>query len=350
MCAFYPIVSRNYRPNCMMKRPSCTKGGWTISDIENYYQEILLKNGFQEESPNESFNPIGTLYSIPVELGKGVYWVYGQKDLYDIKIHDFYFYEDSFFDLEARESLGICFYESISGEELSPFRRLASGCVKCFIGGDRPCMALVHKNIPIRTIEIEIMPTYYEKYLKEIFPDTYIDPREAFHNISWVDNFPEMICLLHQVWNYRGNGMAAKLFYEGKVAEALSLIIEYNCKQKGIQEVQVSKQDMKSLNNVIDYMNDHFNCDLSIEHLCRIACMGRTKFKTLFKQVFECTVTEYIGQRRFSHAENLLASTDFTIKQIASTIGYSNAGRFASAFKKNSGLFPAEYRKMAQRK
>ena len=210
-------------------------------------------------------------------------------------------------------------------------------------------MALVHKNIPIRTIEIEIMPAYYEKYLQEIFPNEYVAPHEAFHNISWADNFPEMISLLRQIWNYRGNGMAAKLFYEGKVAEAISLIIEYNRKQKVEQEVQVSKQDMKSLENVAAYINDHFNCDISIAHLCHIACMGRTKFKTLFKQVYDCTITEYISQRRLSHAENLLTTTNFTIEQIATAIGYSNSGRFASTFKKSTGLFPAEYRKMAQK-
>ena len=55
-----------------------------MADIENYYQNKLLENGFHEESFNNSFNPIGKLYSIPSEIGKGVYWVYGQKDLYDI--------------------------------------------------------------------------------------------------------------------------------------------------------------------------------------------------------------------------------------------------------------------------
>lgn len=194
------------------------------------------------------------------------------------------------------------------------------------------------------------MPAYYEQYLKETFPSVYTDPHEAFRSISWSDNFPEMVSLLRQIWNYHGDGIAAKLFYEGKVAEALSFILEYNCRQRNKNEVQVSIQDMKSLGNVTAYINDHFNCNISVEHLCHIACMGRTKFKTLFKQVYGCTVTEYIEQRRLSHAENLLTTTDFTVEQIAAAIGYSNAGRFANSFKKSTGLFPAEYRKMAQRK
>lgn len=317
-----------------------------ISEIEKYYQENLLGSGFLEEAPNEMFNPIGKLYSIPAELGKGSYWVCGQKDLYAIKIHDFYFYQDSFFDFKLRDCLGVCFYESISGEELSPYRRLTAGCVKCFSGGGQTCKTIIHKNIPIRTIDLEITPAYYNKYLLEAFPDDYVEPREAFRNISWTANFPEMIGLLRQIRNHRGSGLAAKLFYDGKVAEAISLIIDYNRRQKQAAVIPISTQDLISLENVTAYLNDHFNCDLSIDHLCRIACMGRTKFKTLFKQTYLCTVTEYIGQRRLSQAENLLATTDFTIEQIASAIGYRNAGRFAGLFKKSTGLLPNEYRRI----
>lgn len=41
-------------------------------------------------------------------------------------------------------------------------------------------------------------------------------------------NFPEMSRLLKQVETYRGKGIAAALFYEGKVAEAISLIVEWS--------------------------------------------------------------------------------------------------------------------------
>lgn len=323
-----------------------------MTNIENFYQLKLLEYGFQEETSNESYSPIGKLFRIQKEHGDGVYWVYGQKDLYDIKIHDFFFYKDLFFDIETLEwpeCLSITYYESVSGEEIMPYRRLTAGCVKSFIGGYKPYKAIFHKNIPIRSVGIEIMPAYYEKYLKEIYPNEYLTPYDAFHNIDQANDFPQMIGLLRQVWNYRGDGMAAKLFYEAKVAEAVSLVFEYNRNRKPVKEAGISAQDLKLLENAAAYINDHFNSEVSLEHLSHIACMGTTKLKSSFKQIYECTITEYIQQRRFSHAETLLSSTDFTIEQIAQAVGYSNSGRFASAFRKSTGLFPAEYRKMAQR-
>ena len=40
--------------------------------------------------------------------------------------------------------------------------------------------------------------------------------------------------------------------------------------------------------------------------LTQIACMGTTKLKSCFKKYYDCTITEYIQQRRMSQAEYLL--------------------------------------------
>ena len=180
-----------------------------MSDIESRYHTNLLEYGFKELSTTNELSGIGRLYSVPKEYGEGTYWIYSEKDLYDIKIHDFCFHKDSFFDFGIPQGcLGICYYESISGEEISPYRRLTAGCVKSFIGGMEPCKTLIHKNIPVRSVDIEITPAYYDRYLKEKFPNEYIDPHEAFSNIALTDRFPEMIQVLRQIANYKGNGIA----------------------------------------------------------------------------------------------------------------------------------------------
>ena len=49
------------------------------------------------------------------------------------------------------------------------------------------------------------------------------------------------------------------------------------------------------------------------------------------------TIAEYIRQRRLSHVEMLLATTDFSIAQVAAAVGYRSDGRFAAQFKKTAG-------------
>lgn len=98
-----------------------------MSDIAAQFNTMLIKSGFQEMPPNGKFSSIGNFYCLPKSFGEGIYWIYGEKNLFNIKIHDFYFYEDEFFDQESLnwpESLSITYYESVSGEEIMPYRRM----------------------------------------------------------------------------------------------------------------------------------------------------------------------------------------------------------------------------------
>lgn len=242
------------------------------------------------------------------------------------------------------ECLSITHYESISGDELSPYRRLSADCIKSFIGGNNPYRILIHKKIPIRSVGIEIMPAYYEYYLKQQYPDENINAYEAFHQVEQTSNFPEMLFLLNQVKNYRGSGFASKLFYEGKVAEAVSMVID-RAKVSEQPKKRVNNIDIQGLENVTAYINDHFASELPLKKLAKIACMGTTKFKYSFKQFHGCTVTEYIRQKRIGQAEHMLSATDLPIGLIARTVGYSGAGHFSKLFKMSTGLMPREYRK-----
>ena len=135
--------------------------------IDQFYTPLLIEHGFIRDSDNQQYGALGICWKLSPEVGEGTYWTYGQKDLYDIKIHNFSFHEDFMLEFSLPECLSITRYDSISGEELSPYRRLSAGCIKTFIGGYTPYKALIHKNIPIRSIGIEIAPAYYEDYLKK---------------------------------------------------------------------------------------------------------------------------------------------------------------------------------------
>ena len=81
-----------------------------MSDIAAQFNTMLIKSGFQEMPPNGKFSSIGNFYCLPKSFGEGIYWIYGE-----------------FFDQESLnwpESLSITYYESVSGEEIMPYRRM----------------------------------------------------------------------------------------------------------------------------------------------------------------------------------------------------------------------------------
>ncbi len=261
--------------------------------IEPYYVSMLKGHGFTPDPDDHQYGALGLCWKLSPEIGEGSYWTYGQKDLYDIKIHNFSFHEDSLLEFSLPECLSITRYDSISGEELAPYRRLSAGCIKTYIGGYEPYQVLIHKNIPIHSIGIEIMPAYYEDYLKKQYPEEYRNPVEAFRKIDQTTDFPEMSRLLSELQNHRGDGIAAKLFYESKVAEALSLVVEYQ-KKRPAAPSKLSQSDLERIQTVAAYLSDHYAAEIPMERLTQIACMGTTKLKSSFKKVYDCTITEYL--------------------------------------------------------
>ena len=318
--------------------------------LSDYYRPLLEQNNFLPVPCPEKFSPAGQCWQIASAVGGGDYWVYAKQDLFDIKIHDFYFSEDCCLDMEIPECISIQRYDAISGEELNPYRRLSAGDIQTIVGGRQRYRALIHKRIPIHSVGIDILPAYYEDFLKKQYPDVYFDLPAAFQSIDQAADFPAMSKLLFEIENYRGDGAAAALFYEAKVTEAIALVVDAWKRQSRKQEKPLSAEDARSLQNVVSYIADHYAFDLPLERLASIACMSETKFKGCFKRQFGCSVTQYIQGRRMSQAEHLLIHTDFTMGQIAQMIGYTTSSRFAELFKKSTGILPIEYRKIARQK
>ena len=128
------------------------------------------------------------------------------------------------------------------------------------------------------------------------------------------------------------------------------MVVEYQKKHPDKPTHKLSQQDIESIQTVASYLSDHYASDIPLERLTQIACMGTTKLKTSFKKYYDCTITEYIQQRRMSQAEYLLTNTNLTIGQIAQTVGYSTSSRFAELFRKSTGLLPGEFRKVGIKK
>lgn len=317
-------------------------------DIDNYYEEQFSQSGFFPCDIPEGFPPSGICYSLSTEYGGGYYWYYAVPDKYNIKIHDFWFRKDTVLNMVLPECLSVTWYDSISGEEIKPYRKLNCQVVKSFLGGYEPFHALIHRNVPIRSIGIEYHPEYYNKVLGELFGELYQNPTEAFKSLDETSDFPEMKKLLWDVWNYKGDALSSALYYDAKANEALALIFERHRNLKKQRKTKIPQEDKEMLESLVRFIGDHFADELSIETLAKIGCMGTTKLKKNFKQYFGCTVAEYIQNVRIDHAEHLLAYTELPVGEVAKAVGYTSAGHFAKLFANSKGILPIEYRRTMQ--
>ena len=295
----------------------------------------------------EFLNPEGSCYEVNSDIGEGYYWYYDQPGMFVVALMDIKIKEDYIMEYQQPDFISVNYYDMISAEELLPYKRMKANCIRGHVSNGELFRARYHKNIPIKGTELILMPGFYHDYLEKRYPGEYPNPKNAFMSVDGLTDFPELVLILKQIGKFQGTGIAADLYYESKVSEALSLIIERTRKHSGnLSGKELSKQDRINLDAVKSYIEDHFAFDIKTEQLAMIACMGQTKLRSSFKQAYGHTITEYIQSRRLAHAEFLLLKTDFNISQVAEAVGYHHAGRFSSLFKKNMGMFPDEYRKM----
>lgn len=319
-----------------------------MSEIKQLYQQLLPTGGFLLDNGNSKTEENQFCYALSPDKGKGGFWQYFFENMFEITKQDFYFFEDFFLESPEPEFLAIQYYSSVSGEEFHPYYQLSPNSLRAYIGGSQKTyQAVYHKNVPIRSVSISIMPDFYNRYLKERLGGEYIDPRNAFKKMVLGVDFPQLVALLKQIQSYSGSGMSAKLFYEGKVLEALALIMEEAKRnQDRKKKIRITKEDEENLNAVADYLDHHYSFPVSLEQLSKIAYMGTTKLKTTFRELFGCNISDYIIRKRMEQAQHLLIGTELSIAEIAQAVGYERADSFSRQFQRTTGLLPREYRNL----
>ncbi len=308
--------------------------------------QILPEGPFHPCQTPEAYGSAGRCWRIDPALGEGFYWIYTQEDQFFIKIHDFCFREDQLLSFHWPKAISITQYDSISGEELPSRQRLEPGCLKVFIGGgEKDYQVLIHGQVPVRSIGIEVTPAYCQKALPRQYPDSFPQLLWAFQQVGQTRDFPAMTSLLHQVAAWRGSGLNAALFYESKVLEALHLVAEYQERKERGPSRTLSQEDRDRLEALCSFLEENYCSDFSQAQLTKIACMGTTKMRQTFREAYGCTITEYVQGLRMEKAQHLLSSTSSSIGEIARSVGYKSASRFSELFARSKGLSPREYRR-----
>lgn len=319
-----------------------------MSNIKKLYSELMPAGGFIFDHDHSNIEDGQWCYSLSPEKGEGFFWNYFYEDMFVIEKQNFRFHENFFLESREPEFISVQYFFSVSGEELHPYRQLSPNSLRGYVGGNnKTFQAIYHKDIPIHSIGISILPDFYHHYLKEKLGGEYIDPRNAFRRIMRGIDFPQLVALLKQIHSYTGEGVSARLFYEGKILEALALILDQARQNENRSKKNpITKSDEENLKVVGGYLDHHYGFSTSTEQLCKIACMGDTQLRSKFKEYYGCSITDYIIQKRMNQAQHFLIATDLSIGEIAKAVGYDRSDSFARQFQKVTGLLPREYRKM----
>ncbi len=128
----------------------------------------------------------------------------------------------------------------------------------------------------------------------------------------------------------------------GLVSHLMSLARFYN-RNEAFSEVA------DQINRAKILISDQFRT-ITPESLADQLYMGYSNFRRIFKEYTGFAPAKYIQEVRMNRVKEALTNTTLTVKQIAFDMGYENEDYFFTAFRRLTGMTPAQYREMTQGK
>ncbi|MEB3059103.1 AraC family transcriptional regulator [Parvimonas sp. D9] len=317
-----------------------------MSDFYNFVKNFFSTN---ECTDNTKYSSVGHTFCFNTEDAEGIYWFYEGKN-FTIDIHDVFIKKEiihtSFAGLDNFYSLYSSYLVTANGESFNPYQNLSSNSLYVInTKNSKNYRFILHKNSPYLGIGINFNQSMIEDCLS-LYKNKICNYENLFFNTNTIINKP-LERIAKDILNCKMISPAAEIFFESKAKEWLSITIDAFLNK---YNNPISIADDEALEIVANYIDDHYVTSISQKTLEKISTMSGTKLKKLFKQKYQCTITEYTQRRRMNMAEVLLLNSSLKIQDIAEAVGYSSHSKFSTCFKKYKGMYPKDIKKYNSKK
>ena len=96
---------------------------------------------------------------------------------------------------------------------------------------------------------------------------------------------------------------------------------------------------------VADFIEERLTDDLRLSELAELAGLSPFHFARAFKQSFGLPPHRYHINRRIERAKTLLTRPAISVTEVALAVGFAETSSFSTAFRKNMGLAPSDFRR-----
>jgi signal transduction histidine kinase/DNA-binding response OmpR family regulator len=104
--------------------------------------------------------------------------------------------------------------------------------------------------------------------------------------------------------------------------------------------------DKKFLNDFAGIVEHNLNNEhFSVDEISKSIGISRVQLYRKVKALLDCSVTDYILNRRLKKAKYFLTNEDYTISEISYMVGISSPTYFSTVFKAKYGMSPTEFKK-----
>jgi AraC family transcriptional regulator len=99
------------------------------------------------------------------------------------------------------------------------------------------------------------------------------------------------------------------------------------------------------LRRVLAYIEEHLAEEITVGDLANVACLSVFHFTRAFAATMGVPPHRYVGRRRLESAKAMIATGRASLGEIALDCQFSSQSSFTRAFRRATGMTPAEYRR-----
>jgi AraC family transcriptional regulator len=103
--------------------------------------------------------------------------------------------------------------------------------------------------------------------------------------------------------------------------------------------------DHVRLRRVLDYISAHVADEITLEELAQVACLSTFHFARVFTLAIGVPPHRYVSRMRLENAMAEIAAGRLSLAEVALNAHFSSHASFTRAFRRATGMTPAEYRR-----
>jgi len=134
------------------------------------------------------------------------------------------------------------------------------------------------------------------------------------------------------------------------VLELLSILHDLSISRnmKTLSDLSFSNEQFhynsRRIEKVFEYMNSHYNMQITLAEVAKIANMPEASFSRFIKKRTGKTFVDSLNEIRLGHASRMLIDTTHTVAEIAYKCGFNNISNFNRIFKRKKFCIPKDFR------
>ena len=115
--------------------------------------------------------------------------------------------------------------------------------------------------------------------------------------------------------------------------------------RKSTDLLDVTEVPDRKVARAVRFIAEHFTDAIRTADVARETGLSTRAIQTRFARHMGRSIHDHIAHKRIEHAKRLLRDTDFKTATIAQESGFASRERFSKAFKRETGMNPAEFRR-----